>query len=124
MFARGVGLGLVATLVAFLAVGAAVAGTASRVRLVVSPATVHAGGSIRVVGNAGTCHLGDTVFVISRAFPGRQFGVAGALSGRLQSGGVFAISGHVRTRIAPGRYAITGRCGGGNLGVVVYLRVR
>jgi hypothetical protein len=96
---------------------------AARVRIAVFPAVASPGAAIRVVGNAGSCPRGDTVAAISAAFPGHAFG-KGALSGRVRAGGAFTIRGHVRARARPGRYVVTARCGGGNLGVAAYLRVR
>ena len=93
------------------------------IRLAVVPSTVPPGGAIRVVGNAGDCPRGDTVFAISRAFPGHQFGAAGALTARVARGGGFSIRGRVRARVARGRYLVTARCGGGNLGVAAHVRI-
>jgi hypothetical protein len=88
----------------------------------VQPATVHAGGLVHVRGNADGCQKGSTVFIFSRAFPGHgSFGV-GEVKARVRAGGKFRGSVHVR-RHAHGRYRVTARCGGGNLGVVAHLRV-
>lgn len=114
---------MAATVVVALGVVAGAA-AASHVKLAVTPSTVSAGAPVRVTGNASPCRAGNTVFAISRAFPGKQFGGEGALSGRVASGGSFSIRGHVRAGLKPGRYAVTARCGGGNLGVTAYVRVR
>jgi hypothetical protein len=115
----------IALILGVLAVAAPALGAADgRIRLAVVPPTVARGGAIRVVGNADGCPRGDTVFAISRAFPGRQFGAAGALTGRVARSGAFSIRGRVRARIARGRYVVTARCGGGNLGVAAYVRIR
>jgi hypothetical protein len=92
--------------------------------LIVRPAAARPGATVAVRGNAGTCPRGDTVFAISRAFPGRQFGLAGALSGRVRAGGAFSIAGHLRRGLARGTYTVTARCGGGNLGVRADVRIR
>jgi len=113
----------VVTAVVLLAASAAAAAPA-RVRLAVIPSAVSPGAAVRVVGNAGSCPVGNSVSALSRAFPGRQFGGWGALSGRVRAGGSFAIHGHVRPGLHAGRYAVTARCGGGNLGVTAYVRVR
>src|SRR3954471_22140337 len=102
---------------------AAPAAAAARVSLAVVPSRVPAGAAVRVVGNAGSCRVGDVVTAISRAFPGRQFGGEGSLSGRVRTGGAFAIHGRVRPSLHAGRYAVTARCGGGNLGVTGYVRI-
>ena len=112
-----------ALLLGLTALVAAAPAAASRVHLAVLPATVSPGAAIRVVGNAGTCHVGDQVAAISSAFPGHQFG-KGALYGRVVAGGGFTIHGHVRSGLHAGRYVVTARCGGGNLGVAAHVRVR
>ena len=90
----------------------------------VDPTTVQRGYVVRVFGVVPGCEVGNQVRLLSRAF-----------SHRHEFAGVPAISAEVgtthryskRTRIpagrAPGRYAITGRCGGGALGVTAHLRV-
>ena len=75
-------------------------------------------------GNAAGCPRGDVVTVISRAFRGPDFAGLGTISARVRAGGAFSGSGRVRRLARAGRYAVTARCGGGNLGVLVYLRVR
>jgi hypothetical protein len=47
-----------------------------------------------------------------------------AFFARVRAGGAFAVAGKVRATAHPGRYVVTARCGGGNLGVAAYLRVR
>ena len=107
-----------------LLAGSVAAAAPARVRLAVVPSPVSPGAAVRVVGNAGSCPAGSSVFALSRAFPGRQFGGWGALSGRVGAGGSFAIRGHVRSALRAGRYAVTARCAGGNLGVTAHVRVR
>jgi hypothetical protein len=70
------------------------------------------------------CRRGETVSLISRLFPGHAFGGEGAISTLVRSGGRFTRSFRVRRTTARGRYVITARCGGGNLGVAAHLRVR
>ena len=96
----------------------------ARVRLAVAPRIVSPGGAISVTGNAGSCRAGNVVFAISRAFPGRAFGGEGALTARVRRGGGFAVHGRVRRGLRAGRYVVTARCGGGNLGVSAVVRVR
>src|SRR3954463_250092 len=114
---------MVAPACVLLAVASAAAAPA-RVSLAVVPSAVPAGAAVRVVGNAGSCPAGNAVTAISRAFPGRQFGGEGAFMGRVRRGGSFAIRGRVRSTLHAGRYAVTARCGGGNLGVTAFVRVR
>ena len=90
----------------------------------VDPTSVQRGYVVRVFGVVPGCSVGNQVTLLSRAF-----------SHRHEFAGVPAISAEVgtnhksskRTRIPagrrPGRYAITGRCGGGNLGVTAHVRV-
>ena len=103
---------------------AASASAALHARIAVRPVSVSPGGAITVVGNAAPCRSGNVVTAISRAFPGHAFGGEGALAGNVRAGGAFTIRGRVRAALKPGRYAVTARCGGGNLGVAAYLRVR
>jgi hypothetical protein len=112
---------LAAVVLLGLAAGTA---NAAKARFTVSPATASAGAPVLVRGNAAPCTTGATVFAISRAFPGKQFGAEGALTGKVHANGSFSFRGHVRAHLKPGRYAVTGRCGGGNLGVTAYLRVK
>ena len=108
---------------AVLLAGAATAAAATP-RLSVQPAFYSPGAAVVVSGNAGSCRVGDTVTAISRAFAGHAFGAAGTLSGRVRAGHGFSFAGHLRRVLKPGRYAVTARCGGGNLGVVARIRVR
>ena len=88
------------------------------------PTRVAQGGVVRVFGVVPQCARGNTVTLLSRAFSHRHE-FAGVPA-------IFAIVGRhhrysKRTTIPaqrrPGRYRITGRCGGGNLGVIAHLRV-
>src|SRR5580765_3538061 len=88
------------------------------ISLAVTPTTVVRGHTVRVHGAAGDCPVGDAVTLISHAFShAHDFAGVPAVFTPVRSGHTF----HVTTRIpagrAPGRYAITARCGGGNLGV-------
>jgi hypothetical protein len=103
----------------------AIATTASAaVFLLVTPSTVHRGALVYIKGNAGDCPHGDAVTILSRAFP-RLHSFAGvpAVYATVGAGGRF----HATTRIPIGRrvgkYVVTARCGGGNLGVATPLRV-
>jgi hypothetical protein len=94
------------------------------VALVVKPSTLHRGGSVLITGVAGGCTAGDTVTILSRAFAATHMfaGVPAAL-GQVGSAGRFSARTFVpRTRI-PGKYQVTARCGGGNLGTSAWLTV-
>jgi hypothetical protein len=115
----------VSVLIAILvATSATAAGATTRPSLHVRPTVVDPGGRVTVTGNADGCPRGDTVTIISRVFPGQGFAGVGAISGRVRAGGAFSATGRARANAKAGRYGITARCGGGNLGVLVYLRVR
>jgi hypothetical protein len=108
---------------------AALAGTA-RARsmltsLSISPGIVHRGGTVHIRGNADGCGRGSTVFVISRAFVHtHEFAGVSAVLARVRAGGVFRAATVIPRTRRPGRYSVTARCGGGNLGVLVHLTVR
>ena len=82
------------------------------------PKRVHDGERMRVFGNAGDCAVGNRVTLISRAFPKRhEFAGVPAVFARVRSNGDFSKRVRIPRSKKPGRYTITGRCGGGNLGV-------
>jgi hypothetical protein len=107
-----------------LGISATSASAATRPSMHVSPSLVSPGGRVTVWGNADGCPGGDAVTIISRAFPGHGFAGIGAITAHVRTGGSFSATGRVRADAHKGRYGITARCGGGNLGVLVYLRVR
>jgi len=111
-----------AGLAALAIVGSAFGSGASRARLSVRPHTAAPGARIRVTGNAGSCAAGSTIIAISGAFPGHAYG-EGTLTGTLRADHTFSIRGRVRRNAAPGRYEVSARCGGANLGAGTYLRV-
>jgi hypothetical protein len=95
------------------------------ISIAVVPATVHRGHIVQVLGSAGDCPAGDSVTLLSHAFPAtHQFAGVPAVYARVVRGGRFATTTRVPSTKAPGRYVITGRCGGGNLGVEAHLTVR
>ena len=116
------------SLVASLAVAALAAPTvaaASTPRLTITPAAVHRGGTVHIRGNADGCVRGNTVFVISRAFVHtHEFAGVSAVLARVRAGGAFQATTVIPRRRRPGRYTVTARCGGGNLGVLAHLTVR
>ena len=110
-----------AVVVLLLAAGSA---DAARVHVVVYPTTVSPGDAIRLNATSSPCRSADTVSAISAAFPGNAFGSEGALTGRVTQRGAFTIRGHIRAGLRVGRYVIGFRCGEGNLGVTITVRVR
>jgi hypothetical protein len=110
-------IGLVAIAVALVLAGTLGAATA---RLRVQPGSVARGGIVSVSGTG--CRAGDVVYLISPPFKGNAF-VQHSIATRAHSTGNFSRSVRIRTTVRPGRYLITARCGGGNLGVSARLRV-
>jgi hypothetical protein len=110
-----------AVLVVSIAAGSALA---APVHLVVRPATVAPGGVIVVSASSSPCLPRDQVTLISKAFPGHAFGGEGAVNGKVGSHGSFSVRARVRSALPAGRYRIGARCGGGNLGVSAYVRIR
>ena len=108
-----------------LVLGAAAPSAATRPSLSVVPAVAHPGESVVVRGSAPSCPAGDIVTVISRAFPRtHEFAGVPAVLARVRAGGSFRATTRIPRRKPPGRYEVTARCGGGNLGIVVRLTVR
>jgi hypothetical protein len=99
---------------------------AHRAKLRVSPNQTRAGGRLRVSGTvAGGCARGEIVTLLSRAFVRTHvFAGVAAVYAVVGRGGSFSVKTNVPTSRRAGRYAITGRCGGGNLGASAHLRVR
>jgi hypothetical protein len=111
-----------AALAALAVVGSALGSGAVRARLAVRPHTAAPGQTIHVTGTAGTCAPGSAIVAISAAFPGHAYG-EGAITGTVRSDHTFSIRGRVSRKAAPGRYDVSARCGGGNLGAGAHLRV-
>ena len=111
-------IGTVTTAVAALVLAATA--TAATPRLGVQPTSVARGGTVTVSGRG--CLAGDLVYLISPPFVGHAF-VAHSVATRARSNGSFSRHVRIRTHIRAGRYLITARCGGGNLGVSARLRV-
>jgi hypothetical protein len=113
-----------AFLVAMVCATGAVAAR-SAVSLTVSPTSVRRGHIVIIRGNAGGCPLGDAVTIISRAFAHtHDFAGVPAVFARVRTGGKFGIRPRIPANRHVGRYTITARCGGGNLGVAAHLTVR
>jgi hypothetical protein len=90
----------------------------------VSPTTVPQGYEVRVYGVVPGCAIGNRVTLLSRAFSHRhEFAGVPAIFAEVKPGHKYSKRTIIPARRSPGRYAIRGRCGGGNLGVTAYLRV-
>lgn len=91
----------------------------------VRPRTVFAGKRVRVFGSAGACPVNDTVTLISRAFGHRhEFAGEPAIFAKVGPAGRYSVTTEIPAMRAASVYTITGRCGGGNLGVLARLHVR
>jgi hypothetical protein len=98
---------------------------ASKPSLALTPSTVVAGHSVLVKGSAGDCPVGDAVTVISRAFSrAHSFAGAPAAFAKVKDGGAFSVRVAIPPSRKAGRYSVTARCGGGNLGILRYVTVR
>jgi hypothetical protein len=97
---------------------------AAAVSLTVSPPIVARGGTAYIRGNAGGCPRGATVFVLSRAFPHtHMFAGVPAVLAKVGVGGRFRATTRIPLALRIGRYRVTARCGGGNLGVLAWFTV-
>jgi hypothetical protein len=105
------------------------AAPAAPATLQVSPRSVAAGGSVTVSGSVGPDSAGSEcasgVTLLSRAFVHTQdFAGVPAVSAAVRPDGTFTATTTIPRSKAAGSYTITGRCGGGNLGVSATLVVR
>ena len=93
--------------------------------LSVSPRAAKPGRRITVSGTAaGGCARGDAVTLLSKAFNGTyRFAGLPAVYANVAAKSRFAVMTRIPANRKPGKYTITGRCGGGSLGAVAYLRV-
>lgn len=105
--------GLTAVICCLAAPALAAAGAS----IAVSPSSQHAGGSVRV---SGTCEASTSGYAISRAFrhdATHDFAGVGAAPFTTDSMGDFAMTAMISSAATPGRYTVSARCGGGNIGV-------
>jgi hypothetical protein len=93
-----------------------------RPTLQVTPRRVRRGGVVRVHGGVFACQ--GPVTLISPAFsPRHQFAGVPAISAPVRAHGAYSVRTRIPAGRSPGVYRISGRCGGGNLGVQARLRV-
>jgi hypothetical protein len=117
-------VGTLAVVVLVGCVATAAASMLAKPSLRLAPNPVKAGHIVTVKGSADGCGIGDTVTVISRAFSAKHtFAGVPAVLTMVRAGGSFHISTTIPSGKLAGVYAVTGRCGGGNLGVLVHLHV-
>lgn len=112
-------------LVVFVAwVSLAFASPLTKPSLKLAPNPVKAGHTVAIKGSADGCGVGDTVTIISRAFSAKHtFAGVPAVLTTVRAGGSFHTSTTIPSGKRAGVYTVTGRCGGGNLGVLVHLHV-
>jgi hypothetical protein len=112
-----------AAALAILVLAGAGTASASHIHVGASPSVVSPGAYLRVTAAASPCPAHDQVTLISAAYPGHAFGI-GAVYGRTGRHGAFSVRARIRSALAAGRYHVSVRCGGGNLPVLAYFRVR
>ena len=90
----------------------------------VNPNPVQRGKLVRVHGVVPGCPRGHLVTLISRAFShAHEFAGVSAVFARVGRHSRYSVRTRIPARRRPGRYRVSGRCGGANLGVFVRLRV-
>jgi hypothetical protein len=113
----------VAAVLVFLAVVSTTAAAAPSLTL--TPSSVRRGHTVLIKGSADGCTVGNTVFILSRAFVHtHDFAGVPAVLAKVRAGGLYRVSTRIPPTKRPGRYGVTARCGGGNLGVLKHLTVR
>ena len=121
VWGTGLALGLVAGLLVVV--------TASAASISVAPTTVPVGGTVTVTGDVLApngqpgCQVPGQVTLISGAFAGQGNFMNMDVETTAGADGKFSVAAKILPGVAPGTYAITGRCGGGNLGVQATLTV-
>jgi hypothetical protein len=86
---------------------------------------VRVGHAVKITGSAGGCAVGNTVYVLSRAFVhAHEFAGVPAVLARVRAGGSFRATTTIPHARKAGRYGVSARCGGGNLGVSARLTVK
>jgi hypothetical protein len=114
---------LTALAVALLAVPAALAAT-PRPTLTLTPVSVMRGHVVRLQGTAGDCSTRDAVTLLSKAFVHtHDFAGLPAIYAQVKAGHTFSVETKIPATKATGRYTVTARCGGGNLGFAKTLTV-
>jgi hypothetical protein len=108
---------------------AAPAWAASAATLHVSPSSVTAGDLVVVSGSVGPAPAGSacetSLMLLSRAFVHTdEFAGVPAVIAAVKPDGTFAATTSIPRSTPAGTYDISGRCGGGNVGVVATLQVR
>jgi hypothetical protein len=108
---------------------AAPASAAPAATLRVSPSSVTAGDTVVVSGSVGPSPAGSacasSLMLLSNAFvPTDEFAGVPALTAAVKPDGTFTTTTRIPRSTPAGTYTVSGRCGGGNIGVVATLEVR
>lgn len=112
-----------------LVTGLVLVATAGAASITVSPTSVPVGGTVTVSGDVLApggqpgCTVPGTVTLISGAFAGQGSFMNQDVETTAGADGKFSVQATILSGVAPGTYTITGRCGGGNLGVQATLVV-
>lgn len=119
---------LVAAIVLGLMVGMLSVTTASAASINVAPTSVPVGGTVTVSGDVlgprgPACVVPGQVTLISGAFAGQGSFQNQDVETTADGNGRFSTRATILSGVRPGTYSITGRCGGGNLGVQATLVV-
>jgi hypothetical protein len=115
-------LAAVAGLAAFGFGPSAIAAGGSTIHL--SPSTVVRGHYVRVYGAVPGCPRGDELSLLSGAFVHtHDFAGVPAVNVTVGRGGAYSVRTRIPASKALGRYSVSGRCGGGNIGTFATLRV-
>jgi len=90
----------------------------------VSPTSVAAGHKVKVFGVVPGCVPGGQVVLLSKAFPStNEFAGLPAVYAIVAAHSAYSVTVKIPAGKKAGKYTITGRCGGGNLGKVAHLTV-
>jgi hypothetical protein len=112
---------LAAVCAALVAIPALAAG---RPTIVATPNPVKAGHTVTIHGVVPGCPRGDQLTLISQAFNHRHdFAGLPAIFATIKAHSAYSVTTRIPAGKARGPYAISGRCGGGNIGVTRVLNV-
>ena len=118
------GARLTVALAATIALALPATASSAGASIQVSPRQVRAGNVVTVSGSAEGCPIGDYMTLLSPAFKHvHDFAGVPAIYTPVRADGSFDQMVRIPRRRAKGNYSISGRCGGGNLGVTAKLRV-
>jgi hypothetical protein len=120
---------LIAAAMVGLVVGLLSVVTASAASINVTPKQVPVGGKVTISGDVlgpngqPACQVPGTVTLISGAFAGQGTFQHQDVETTVGADGKYTVQAQILSGVAPGTYTVTGRCGGGNLGVQATLVV-